>query len=392
MLALIAMPEGIAIHIPKMGLKQILKSEAHYPEVHELLFGDIGLPDHQRIPDDLKIERLLRIIDRAYELVNASKGILEYLDGGVRFEGEFLPALIADRMLTFKDEGLSINPLLELWKNLRNNPSSRSRNETYSFIERHKMPITNDGHIVAYKYLTSDFMDTYTHSVDNRPGCKPEMPREHVDPESSRTCSFGYHAASYEYVKNSKTIVAIKVNPADIVSIPYDYNGMKMRVCRYEVLEQITGEFEFMNYDERTPAIEAPVEVPVQQSFAEIEDQSNELDENIEFASHGIIGRHEYDCRGFWWGYLCVDEKYGEVRYTGNDLVKLRESFEAKVLKFIDAHISSKPVEIFQLTMTDDPFKNLDAPAPKRGIEAGWDNWKTCLRDPITGRFLSKKK
>lgn len=31
----------------------------------------------------------------------------------------------------------------------------------------------------------------------------------------------------------------VKVHPKDVVSVPYDYNGAKMRACRYEVLREV---------------------------------------------------------------------------------------------------------------------------------------------------------
>jgi hypothetical protein len=34
----------------------------------------------------------------------------------------------------------------------------------------------------------------------------------------------------------------VKVNPADVVAVPTDYNGTKMRVCRFEVLEECKQE------------------------------------------------------------------------------------------------------------------------------------------------------
>ena len=33
----------------------------------------------------------------------------------------------------------------------------------------------------------------------------------------------------------------LKINPADVVSIPTDYNGAKGRCCKYEVIAQVTG-------------------------------------------------------------------------------------------------------------------------------------------------------
>jgi hypothetical protein len=34
----------------------------------------------------------------------------------------------------------------------------------------------------------------------------------------------------------------LKINPADVVSIPTDYNGAKGRCCKYEVVGQVNGD------------------------------------------------------------------------------------------------------------------------------------------------------
>ena len=67
------------------------------------------------------------------------------------------------------------------------------------------------------------------------------MPRQAVDDNPNNTCSHGLHVCSYEYLKNftGERLVVCKVNPRDVVSIPTDYNHTKMRVCRYEVIQEI---------------------------------------------------------------------------------------------------------------------------------------------------------
>ncbi|CAM6053339.1 unnamed protein product [Sphagnum tenellum] len=40
---------------------------------------------------------------------------------------------------------------------------------------------------------------------------------------------------------DGNTIVIVKIDPADVVSVPVDYNCAKMRICRYEVLSAYEG-------------------------------------------------------------------------------------------------------------------------------------------------------
>jgi hypothetical protein len=71
------------------------------------------------------------------------------------------------------------------------------------------------------------------------------MVRAEVDDDRTRTCSYGFHASAYEYAKNFMTfegkMVAVKINPADVVSIPADYGNQKLRCCDYTVMFEVPG-------------------------------------------------------------------------------------------------------------------------------------------------------
>ena len=67
------------------------------------------------------------------------------------------------------------------------------------------------------------------------------MQPNRVDDESSRTCSEGYHVCSKGYLQHfsGDVVISCTVSPADVVSIPKDYNHTKMRVCRYTPIAQV---------------------------------------------------------------------------------------------------------------------------------------------------------
>ena len=77
--------------------------------------------------------------------------------------------------------------------------------------------------------------------MDNSVGKIVTMERNLVDEDKSRTCSQGLHFCSYDYLKHfsGERIVVLKINPADIVAIPEDYNNSKGRCCSYEVIDEI---------------------------------------------------------------------------------------------------------------------------------------------------------
>jgi len=152
--------------------------------------------------------------------------------------GEALPAELQSRLLEFKREGLPFTHLLTFWENLKQNPSYRSREQLFKFLEHNGHPLTEDGCFIAYRGVTEDFKDKHTRTFDNSPGAICEMPREQVDDDPTRTCSAGLHVAAWGYASNwAENRVEVKVNPKDVVAVPVDYNGEKMRVCKFEVIQ-----------------------------------------------------------------------------------------------------------------------------------------------------------
>jgi hypothetical protein len=77
--------------------------------------------------------------------------------------------------------------------------------------------------------------------MDNSPGKVVEMERHEVDDNRDVTCSTGLHFCGMSYLScfgGDRTVI-VKVNPADVVSIPSDYNDAKGRTCRYEVVGEL---------------------------------------------------------------------------------------------------------------------------------------------------------
>jgi hypothetical protein len=77
--------------------------------------------------------------------------------------------------------------------------------------------------------------------MDNSVGQVVEMERNQVDDDQNRTCSTGLHFCSQEYLNHfsGEHTMIVKINPADVVSIPNDYNDSKGRACRYEVIGEL---------------------------------------------------------------------------------------------------------------------------------------------------------
>lgn len=191
-------------------------------------------------------------LDKIPDLVSASrkietfgKGNFVVRDGQILVNGHVAPKVLGEKIVKFSNEGLPYQPLVRFAENLQKNPSYRAVNELFQFLEKNDHPLTDDGNFIAYKKVRADFKDIYTGTFDNSVGTVVEMPRNQVNENSQVTCSYGLHAANYEYASNfyvGGLMLELEINPADVVSIPSDYNVSKMRVCKYKVLSVVDRE------------------------------------------------------------------------------------------------------------------------------------------------------
>jgi len=151
---------------------------------------------------------------------------------------------LTERILRMKEEGFNIEPLMLFLDNLMDNPSNNAVQELYGFLEKGNLPITEDGHFLAYKRVRDDFTDVHSGKFDNSIGNVVSMPRNQVDDRRENTCSTGLHFCSLGYLSSfgGSRIVILKINPRDVVSIPADYNDTKGRCCRYEVVGEHVGD------------------------------------------------------------------------------------------------------------------------------------------------------
>lgn len=194
------------------------------------------------------------LAERVKKTLSFSKGKLSFGKGGVIVDedGNQLENYITDYVVQFAKQGVEIQPLLRFLENLRNNPSNRAQEELGKWMAKGQMSITEDGHILAYKRVKSDYKSIHDGKTDNSVGTIVEMPRGAVDDNSSRTCSHGLHFCSAEYLPHfgngdlkstTDKILLLKINPADVVSIPDDYNLTKGRASKYLILADVTDQF-----------------------------------------------------------------------------------------------------------------------------------------------------
>lgn len=207
-----------------------------------------GHPNFERIREqviDGDAEGLEELCNISKAVVTWGNGKVTVVDGEVLYNGTSLHNSLTHRILDAIDDGEDSTHLINFLENLQNNPSMVAREELYDFLSGNNLPFTPDGYFVAYKRVKNNFHDIYTGSMDNSPGKVVEMDRRDVDDNRENTCSKGLHFASLEYARDhygcgsGNRMVVVKINPADVVSIPTDYNRQKGRAAKYEVIGEI---------------------------------------------------------------------------------------------------------------------------------------------------------
>lgn len=199
---------------------------------------------YQKVVDAIKASDW----DTVKEIIDPKKVVLNYGQGNVSIQGEKLfwkgeelHGELARRMVAMLQEGFDVTPFVLFMENLMQNPSKRAVTELYGFLEKNNLPLTPDGHFLAYKKVRDNFFDVHSGTMDNSVGRIVEMERNKVDDNKDNHCSTGLHFCGMSYLAHfgGERTVIVKINPRDVVSIPSDYNGAKGRACRYEVIGEL---------------------------------------------------------------------------------------------------------------------------------------------------------
>ena len=177
--------------------------------------------DHSLVMDALKADKTE---DEIVLIIDKEARVQDYLldsevkikDGCVIYQEEEVHNALTEKIISFMRLGLPVQPLINFLKNMMKNPSFSSRKELFDFLAHKSLPITEDG---------------------------------------NNGCSAGLHAGTLEYVQSygrfcedetsTDQCIIVKINPADVVSVPTDCNCQKLRTTSYEVLALYSGEMEY---------------------------------------------------------------------------------------------------------------------------------------------------
>jgi hypothetical protein len=217
-------PKNLTVRIGGQ-VKTISSSHANFKKV-------LGLVKSKHWTDAAKF------LDIKGMIKSAVKGATKILEKAKGKAGAKKDTRMHEKVISDIKEG-KVQDYTKFYERIEANPDKHIVDQLFNFLHYIKAPIQEDGTFLAYKYVNGNFTDVHTGKFDNSPRKTVSMPREQCNSDPNQTCSTGLHVGSQEYTQGmgDKRIV-VQVDPADVVSVPIDYNGQKMRVCKYKVLRE----------------------------------------------------------------------------------------------------------------------------------------------------------
>lgn len=244
---------------------------------------DVGLGDFKTIasthPHFEQIVAGLDDDDRSvFELIDVGAGItrrfrqitdrISYDGSNILFDGDVIHSVLAEQLQRALESGeQNYEAIAKFWEKLEGNPNEHSRTQSYDWLVAHSFQITPEGDIVGFKGVhngqggfvsgnrsqatgkPSAFVDGVAvpplSTVPNNIGTVVSMPRSEVAHDPSEACARGLHVSTRSYAADyGNVIIEVHVNPRDIVSVPTDGGGEKVRVCKYKVARVAVSEHE----------------------------------------------------------------------------------------------------------------------------------------------------
>lgn len=219
---------------PTRGFLTVSKEQHNFKEILDYL-----------LQDDFSEEELVKMINqRSIDLEKVSNGaIKKNKDGSADLCGKIkIPREILRKIEELKTKGFEWRQYENFWKRCLNNPNPESVEMLFRFLEKQNLTICEDGCFLAYKGVSKDLKDIHTGTFDNSPGQVCKMPREDVAFDPNTACHTGLHCGALEYASSfGPVVVLVKVDPANVVSVPYDCDAQKIRVCEYKVEKIYSG-------------------------------------------------------------------------------------------------------------------------------------------------------
>ena len=247
---------------------------------HEVLMTRSDNPNWSKIMEALKQRdesEIVRLINlkgavQSFDKTPTNSGNITVVGNEVFYKGKKLFGIDVDRIIQFITKGFPSEPMVNFLEKKLQNPSYRSIEQLYTFLEQCGLTVTPEGNFLAYKGIgEDDYSVTSGHltllrgkadgegHIWNGLGEEILVPRNEVCDDFDVACSTGLHVGSLDYAtKFGDKAIIVEVDPANVVSIPKDSYCQKLRCCGYKVVGEYKGKLPDTYTEEYSPKTDTP--------------------------------------------------------------------------------------------------------------------------------------
>ena len=386
--------KSLALFFADGDSETISESHVSFKKVVNLLLNES--------PTDDEIRELTRVKETLAKKLTALSERVSVDGTTVFFDNDPIHGALADVIKRMFTEGktLDFKPLVNFLEKASTNPSLKSVDDLYRWIDKGDLVIDPDGDIVAYKAVRVDENGISTSIsqgpafvngeevngyVPNKPGTVVSMARSLVVDDPHVGCSVGLHAGTYAYARqfqkwNSRyhtRLILVKINPRDVVSVPFDESDQKMRVARYTVLSEIEERLADPIYQ---PSIPEPEE-DEENDWDDYDDLDIDLDYEEDDEDYDYVDDQE-------------DEDYNDLSDWEKELLypdRFEQELKDRKASEEAAKAEEEEDEEEEVPTSPKPFQ-LRQPSPSDGIRDALGRFKkgagAIMKRDSKGRFI----
>lgn len=168
--------------------------------------------------------------------------------GGIHLSMEYEQLILKTYEQALEDGNPdTLNGLVNLVHRMNAADKMDSFDQLYEFLKHNDIKIMADGRFIGYKGLKTcndTYVDCHTRTIAQKEGDYIYTQEQYVNNDPNVTCSWGLHIGNWVYVKDfaGYHVAQVVVKPEDVVSVPFDYNGGKLRSKGYSIVKILSGD------------------------------------------------------------------------------------------------------------------------------------------------------
>jgi len=233
-----------------MGINVILEGKSRLiPHDHK---------HHDKILEGLRAGNfeIVHLLDELKRNIENFDGVdFQLVHGELMYHGQpYENEAVVKQVMKMLEKGYKSKPLLNLLEKVSQHSNPDSVKDLWTFLMNTGLAITDDGDILAFKYVTkvsemsdtdhrkaalvamgAEYTDSHSKMFNYTPGQVPSIPRHLCKYEPKQDCGVGLHIGDMSYVRSQRHILAASFNPADVTSIGSG-ESRKIRVTRFKCL------------------------------------------------------------------------------------------------------------------------------------------------------------